>query len=268
LGKEYWREHRVNLENGVVKEFQLTGQANTVIVRNPSSSGTIKMSVDPGISTTDYEATAKLDSYGYLVRPLGGITRIFLLASADVNKVTIIESFVQGAVQLLPSMSEPPEGSVLIAGDSAGLLKTGDPVPVTQEAGEVLKVQVENTSLPKAISDPLPAGTNLIGAVIPRDTDGDEKFTAVNPAYIKVLPPVVDEQKTEANAVGGVVTFTNDIDLISIVNTDTNAGTFTINGTTVHVPAKSSFQDRIGGAAGKTVTIATATTYILTTYTL
>lgn len=75
------------------------------------------------------------------------------------------------------------------------------------------------------------------------------------------------EQLTQANAVGGVLTFSNTIDTIEIYNTDTtNMGIFTINGIDIHVPANSSFEAAIGGTPSANITVSGATSYIVTRY--
>ena len=75
------------------------------------------------------------------------------------------------------------------------------------------------------------------------------------------------EQLTQADAVAGVLTFAENIICIEIYNTDAaNAGTFTVNGIVINVPATKSFKAAIGGTVGKTVAITGATTYIVSRY--
>lgn len=86
-------------------------------------------------------------------------------------------------------------------------------------------------------------------------------------ANVQLSGSILEEQKIETDAVEGVVTFTNDIVTIEIFNTDdTNAGVFAVNGINLRVPASQVFKAKIGGTAGKTVTITGATTYIISTY--
>jgi hypothetical protein len=67
--------------------------------------------------------------------------------------------------------------------------------------------------------------------------------------------------------VAGVLTFAANFGTIEIYNTDAaNAGTFEVNGITINVPATKTFKAIIGGVAGATVTIAGATTYIVSRY--
>lgn len=78
---------------------------------------------------------------------------------------------------------------------------------------------------------------------------------------------ILDEQKTETDAVSGTVTFSKNISIIEIFNTDTtNAGVFTVNGITLHVPKNQVYKAKIRGVAGTTVAVTGATTYIISTY--
>ena len=77
----------------------------------------------------------------------------------------------------------------------------------------------------------------------------------------------LEEQLTQADAVGGVLTFSDNLSYVEIYNTDTtNAGVFTINGIDINVPADTVWSGKVGGTAGDTVTVATATTYIVSRY--
>jgi hypothetical protein len=76
------------------------------------------------------------------------------------------------------------------------------------------------------------------------------------------------EQKTQANAVAGVLTFSEPISAIEIHNTDTaNAGVFNVNGISITVPAGGYFpKSVIGGTPSNQVTITGATAYIVNRY--
>ena len=77
----------------------------------------------------------------------------------------------------------------------------------------------------------------------------------------------VEEQKTEANASAGSVTFSKQIKTLEIYNTDgTNSGVFTVNGIAITVPAGKSFKAMFGGTPSSTVSVTGALTYILTRY--
>jgi len=75
----------------------------------------------------------------------------------------------------------------------------------------------------------------------------------------------VAEQKTEVDAVGGALTFADDIDTIGIFNTDTtNKGIFNVNGIDIHVPPSTPVEYGIAGTPSNIVTVTGATTYIVT----
>jgi hypothetical protein len=77
----------------------------------------------------------------------------------------------------------------------------------------------------------------------------------------------VVEQKTEAQAIAGTVTFAQNIKHIEIYNTDAvNSGVFTVNGIGVTVPKSETFKASFGGTPSKDVTVIGATSYILTRY--
>lgn len=77
----------------------------------------------------------------------------------------------------------------------------------------------------------------------------------------------VVEQRTQADAVGGVVTFAKPIQCLEIYNTDTvNQGVFTVNGINITVPVSESFKASFGGTPSANVTVTGSTSYILTRY--
>lgn len=75
------------------------------------------------------------------------------------------------------------------------------------------------------------------------------------------------EQKTQADTVGGNLTFSDKVETIEIYNTDeTNNGVFNINGINVIVPKGDVFKSRIGGVPSQTVSISGSSSYIITRY--
>lgn len=81
----------------------------------------------------------------------------------------------------------------------------------------------------------------------------------------------VVEQKTQADAVAGVVTFAANVETLEIYNVDgTNTGVFTVNGINITVPSSAvhpqTFKATFGGTASPTVTVTGSTSYILTRY--
>jgi hypothetical protein len=85
-------------------------------------------------------------------------------------------------------------------------------------------------------------------------------------AIVSLANQTLTEQKTQAHAVGGVVTFGANIVAIEIYNTSAVSGTFLVNGLSIVVPAGQSFMSVVGGVASPDVTISGATTYIISRY--
>lgn len=75
----------------------------------------------------------------------------------------------------------------------------------------------------------------------------------------------LQEQKSQANATGGTVTFAAPVTEIDILNRDTsNAGVFTVNGIAITVPAGAGYGPiRVGGTPGANVTVTGSTSYLL-----
>ena len=75
------------------------------------------------------------------------------------------------------------------------------------------------------------------------------------------------EQKTQANAVAGVLIFSENINCVEIYNTDTiNDGIFTVNGIGITVPKDKSFTAIVGGVPSTQITVTGSTSYIISRY--
>lgn len=99
------------------------------------------------------------------------------------------------------------------------------------------------------------------------DQQGNELFTFANPGNVSLSGSKVMEQKTQANASAGTVTFSKNIVTLEIYNTDaTNQGVFIVNGITITVPAGKSFKASYGGTPSASVVVTGSTSYILTRY--
>lgn len=96
-----------------------------------------------------------------------------------------------------------------------------------------------------------------------QDTDGLVKSRSV----VELTGSKVVEQKTQVDAVTGTVTFSKNIAVLEIYNTDaTNQGVFNVNGINITVPAGKSFKASFAGTPRTTVTVSGATSYILTRF--
>jgi hypothetical protein len=88
-----------------------------------------------------------------------------------------------------------------------------------------------------------------------------------DPLPIRSAGNTLAEQKTQADAVSGTITFSKPVARLEIYNLDeTNAGVFNVNGINVTVPAGRVFSAQFGGTPRTTVQCSGSTSYILTTY--
>jgi len=93
--------------------------------------------------------------------------------------------------------------------------------------------------------------------------DGGTTWTIINNGS-QLSGSKIIEQLTQADAVAGVLTFTDNINAIEIYNTDaTNDGVFAVNGINLNVPKGVLYRSNVGGTVAKTVTISGSTTYIV-----
>jgi len=98
------------------------------------------------------------------------------------------------------------------------------------------------------------------GLIIPQKHSSDGTLETNS----KLTGSTLQEEKTQANATAGVVTFSANITTIEILNTDTvNTGVFTVNEIPITVPPTGIWKDGVGGTPGATVTVAGSTAYIL-----
>lgn len=89
-----------------------------------------------------------------------------------------------------------------------------------------------------------------------------ETLLSSGDAKMQLTGQTVAEVKTQADAVGGVVTFSSPITAVEILNLDSvNHGTFTVNGLAITVPRGSAYRSYIGGTPGTTVSVAGSTQY-------
>ena len=92
------------------------------------------------------------------------------------------------------------------------------------------------------------------------DTDGKP----ITDVHIKGT--LLEEQKVEADAVSGVVTFSQNVKFIGIYNRDSADGVFNVNGIDITMPGGESEVFQVSGTPSKEVTITGATSYILSRY--
>lgn len=102
-----------------------------------------------------------------------------------------------------------------------------------------------------------------MGVVSSKDVEASGEPQEVS--IVRSLPnQTLIEQKTQANAVSGVVTFSANIQGIGIYNTDAaNAGVFIVNGIAINVPADKYCEFVVSGTPSNVVTISGSNTYII-----
>lgn len=99
------------------------------------------------------------------------------------------------------------------------------------------------------------------------DHEGNPLFTSENPAMVRIAEMSIQEQKTQDDAVEGVVTFVEPVTRVSIFNTDvSNTGVFNVNGINISVPPETEFKAVVGGVPSASVTVSGSTSYIITRY--
>jgi len=81
-----------------------------------------------------------------------------------------------------------------------------------------------------------------------------DSISSSNPLYVSIAGSKLEEQKTNADAVTNVITFSANISAIEIFHDSATWQTFTINGLSVIVPG-GGYRTAIGGTPAATVTI-------------
>lgn len=120
-------------------------------------------------------------------------------------------------------------------------------------------------------------GTSLINnkiVAIDESTDGTTNRVVAKISQVagenlvQLSGSKIEESLDQSNATAGVLTFTENINSLEILNTDSvNAGTFTVNGISIKIPAGLGWGPQlIGGIAAKIVSVSGATTYIVNRY--
>ena len=97
----------------------------------------------------------------------------------------------------------------------------------------------------------------------------DHRLLVNPPGVVTVKGSTLLEQLTQADVSGGDLTFAAAVEYVEIYNTDaSNAGTFTVNGVVITVPADTVFGPaKIGTTPSATVTVAGSTaSYIVSRY--
>lgn len=124
---------------------------------------------------------------------------------------------------------------------------------INQDAQLNLIFEVDQTfvagTLPLS-ENSIPFGGGIDEIIIPQGT----QYTICGDAPVIPVTNALEEQKTQANAVGDVITFNEDINVIDIFHSEALWQQFVVNGITLTVPP-GGWRTAIGGTIGKTVEI-------------
>ncbi len=131
------------------------------------------------------------------------------------------------------------------------------------------KIIVKTPDIGSAIGEvqAVPTANTLLARIKSLEDKINNITSGTTPVPTTLTGSSLAEQKTQANAVNGVLTFSANISTIEMYNTDVlNDGVFTINGIVINVPRGTVYKSTIGGTPGTTVTVTGATTYIISRY--
>lgn len=173
------------------------------------------------------------------------------MIAAIENSVVKIDP-AQNNVQLSGSNVEQANGADIALKSAlvAGKTSAGKGVPIQVDADG--KLQVGGITV-----ESLVATTVGIDQTTPGTT---------NKVVAELSGSTLAEQKTQADASDGNVTFSENIEYVEIYNTDANAGVFTVNGIALSVPSGVSFKAKIGGTPSSIISISTSVSYIISRY--
>lgn len=85
------------------------------------------------------------------------------------------------------------------------------------------------------------------------DKDG-QPIDSTNPFHVSLSGSILQEQKTQADAVANVITFSTNIVCIEIYHEAATWQTFIVNGLTLQIPS-GGYRTPVGGTPAATVTI-------------
>lgn len=116
---------------------------------------------------------------------------------------------------------------------------------------------------------------NSLGEIVPQhyndETDDWEvakkaQDVTLTDNNVNLISSRLQEQKTQADEIGGVITFNEDVVEVEIYNLDTTTATFTINNINVIVPPDTAFFAVVGGTPNNIVTVSGTNNYIIGRY--
>jgi hypothetical protein len=186
-------------------QIKCSKAVNCIIIRNPDTANVIRIGLASSTSATNYESSALSDSYGFIVRPFP-FREAYIISSADISNVKIIETVEENIAVLFQNMAIPPTGLVSVT-STVGLQPAHLNIDTTKNLGVFfaggLPAGVNNIGSVNVAQLPaLPTGANTIGSVnvaqLPELPAGTKNIGSINVAQLPALP-------TGVNTIGSVI---------------------------------------------------------------
>jgi len=177
------------------------------------------------------------------------------------NKMNVTDTDILTALLSIGQTIEDVEAEIQAIKSTDGIKKIADAVKVTADDNTIAGLGALAAA---AVTDPA-ASASVIALL--KGMLKQLQGTGTGAAPVQLTGSNLQEQLTEADAISGVLTFTETIGEIEIYNRDAvNDGTFIVNGISIIVPKGEAFQAKIGGTPSANVTVSGSTSYIVGRY--
>lgn len=104
MGQNKWVDRSVDLTGGVIDAVQLGSRCNCVLIRNPSLTETVYISLKRSVSATDYQAIALPGAAAILARPYE-FDHVYLMAANPVPMLDLSEILSDSPLSLIGPMT-------------------------------------------------------------------------------------------------------------------------------------------------------------------
>jgi len=172
---------------------------------------------------------------------LAAILAKIIAAPATEAKQTGILDFVESIALILNQQDFATQST------SAAILAKIITAPSTEAKQDALNALIGEVQA-------APTANTLLARLKSLEDKIDAITAGTTPAVTQLSGSKLEEQKTQADAVSNVITFTENIATIEIYHAEATWQTFTVNGLTITVPA-GGYRTPVGGTVAKTVTI-------------
>ena len=172
---------------------------------------------------------------------LVAILNKIIAAPATEAKQTGILDFVESIALILNQQDFATQST------SAAILEKIIAAPATEAKQTALNALIGEVQA-------APTANTLLARLKSLEDKIDAITAGTTPAVIQLSGSILQEQKTQTDAVSNVITFTGDINAIEIYHAEATWQTFTVNGISITVPA-GGYRTPVGGTVAKTVTI-------------